>query len=78
MHALGFEVLALVICAPLFDRAQRRIGFKRTVGARVVHSLLFEVGLIVAVVPLAMATYARPTPVGSASPAGWPPSWRAA
>lgn len=85
-HALGFEVLALVICAPLgtwlfgyslaqigvlslmvsliamtwnmvfnalFDRAQRRIGFKRTVGARVVHSLLFEVGLIVAVVPLA-------------------------
>lgn len=53
LHALGFEVLALVICAPLFDRAQRRIGFKRTVGARVVHSLLFEVGLIVAVVPLA-------------------------
>ena len=85
-HALGFEVLALIICAPLgtwlfgyslaqigllslmvsliamtwnmvfnalFDRAQRRIGFKRTVGARVVHSLLFEVGLIVAVVPLA-------------------------
>lgn len=85
-HALGFEALALAICAPLgawllgyslahiglltlmisliamtwnmvfnalFDRAQRRIGFKRTVAARVVHSLLFEIGLILAVVPLA-------------------------
>lgn len=85
-HALGFEVLALAICAPLgawllgyslakiglltlvislmamlwnmvfntlFDRAQRRMGFKRTVTARVVHALLFEVGLILAVVPLA-------------------------
>lgn len=85
-HALGFEVLAIVICAPLgawllgyplahiglltlmislvamlwnmvfntlFDRAQRRIGFERKLLARVVHSLLFEVGLILAVVPLA-------------------------
>ena len=85
-HALGFEVLALVICVPLgtwllgypmaqlglltlsislmamawnmvfnalFDRVQRRFGFKRTLTARVVHSLLFEIGLILAVVPLA-------------------------
>lgn len=85
-HALGFEVLAIAICAPLgawllgyslahiglltlmislmamswnmafnalFDSAQRRLGFKRTVTMRVVHSLLFEVGLILAVVPLA-------------------------
>ena len=85
-HALGFEVLAIAICAPLgawllgyslahmglltlmisliamawnmvfnavFDGAQRRLGFRRTLGARAVHSLLFEVGLILAVVPLA-------------------------
>lgn len=86
LHALGFELLALLICAPLlawvfayplvhvgalslmvslvamlwnmafnalFDRAQRRLGFARTWGARVVHATLFEVGLILAVVPLA-------------------------
>jgi len=85
-HALGFEVLAIAICAPLgawllgyslahmglltlmisliamvwnmvfnalFDRAQRHYGFKRTLGARAVHSVLFEIGLILAVVPLA-------------------------
>jgi uncharacterized membrane protein len=85
-HALGFEVLAIAICAPLgawllghslahmglltvmisliamawnmlfnalFDRAQQRLGFRRTLGARAVHSLLFEIGLILAVVPLA-------------------------
>ncbi len=85
-HALGFEVLAIAICAPLgtwllgyslthmglltlmisllamswnmafnalFDRAQRRMGFKRTLVARAVHSVLFEIGLILAVVPLA-------------------------
>lgn len=85
-HALGFEVLALAICAPLgawllgyslvhmgaltlmisliamswnmafnalFDRAQRRMGFQRTLGARAVHAALFEVGLVLAVVPLA-------------------------
>ena len=85
-HALGFEVLAIAICAPLgawllgyslahmglltlmisliamawnmvfnmaFDGAQRQMGFKRNFSARVVHSVLFEVGLILAVVPLA-------------------------
>ncbi|MDO8372977.1 MAG: multidrug/biocide efflux PACE transporter [Polaromonas sp.] len=85
-HALGFEVLAIALCAPLgawllgyslahmglltlmisliamawnmvfnavFDRAQRRLGFRRTLAARAVHSVLFEVGLILAVVPLA-------------------------
>ena len=85
-HALGFEVLAIAICAPLgawllgyslahiglltlmisllamlwnmvfnalFDSAQRRMGFQRSVLARVVHALLFEIGLILAVVPLA-------------------------
>ena len=85
-HALGFEVLAIAICAPLgawllgyslahiglltlmisllamlwnmvfnalFDSAQRRLGFQRSVWARVVHALLFEIGLILAVVPLA-------------------------
>ena len=86
LHALGFELLALMICAPLlawafdyplaqvgalslvvsliamlwnmvfntlFDGAQRRMGFARNFGARVVHATLFEVGLILAVVPLA-------------------------
>ncbi|MFC5520191.1 multidrug/biocide efflux PACE transporter [Polaromonas jejuensis] len=85
-HALGFEVLAIAICAPLgawllgyslghmglltlmislvamswnmvfnalFDRAQQRMGFQRTLVARAVHSVLFEVGLLLAVVPLA-------------------------
>ncbi len=85
-HSLAFEVLAIVICAPLgawllgyslahigfltlmisllamswnmlfntlFDRAQRRIGFRRTLVARGVHALMFEVGLLLAVVPLA-------------------------
>ena len=85
-HALGFELLAVAICAPLgawllgyslahmgvltimisliamawnmvfnmvFDGVQRRVGFSRTVSVRAVHSVLFEVGLIVAVVPLA-------------------------
>ncbi len=85
-HALGFEVLAIAICAPLgawllgyslahmglltlmvslmamswnmvfnalFDHAQQRMGFQRTLGARAVHAVLFEIGLIIAVVPLA-------------------------
>jgi uncharacterized membrane protein len=85
-HALGFEVLAIAICAPLgawllgyslahmglltlmvslmamswnmvfnalFDQAQQRMGFQRTLGARAVHAVLFEIGLIIAVVPLA-------------------------
>ena len=37
----------------LFDRAQQRIGFKRSLMARGVHALMFEVGLLLAVVPLA-------------------------
>lgn len=86
LHAFGFEVLALLICAPmlawvfgyplaqvgvlsvmvsviamlwnmvfnaLFDAAQRRVGFARTASVRVVHAMLFELGLILAVVPLA-------------------------
>ena len=86
LHALGFEVLALLMCAPLlawvfeyplahvgalslmvslvamlwnmafnalFDVAQKRRGFARTAGVRVVHAVLFELGMIAAVVPLA-------------------------
>lgn len=85
-HALAFEGIALLICAPamawfmdkpllhlgaltlmfstvamlwnmlfnyLFDHAQRRLGFERGLWARVSHALLFEVGLIVVLVPLA-------------------------
>lgn len=37
----------------LFDRAQQRIGFQRTWAARGVHALIFEIGLLLAVVPLA-------------------------
>ena len=37
----------------IFDDAQRRLGFTRNMTARAVHSVLFEIGLILAVVPLA-------------------------
>lgn len=36
-----------------FDRAQRHLGFSRGAKVRVAHALLFELGLIVATVPLA-------------------------
>ena len=85
-HALGFEVVAIAICAPLgawllgyslahigvltlmislvamswnmvfnaiFDCAQRRMGFHRTLWARAIHAVVFEIGLLLAVVPLA-------------------------
>lgn len=85
-HALAFETIAVLICAPamawcmdkpllhlgvlalmfstvamfwnmlfnyLFDRVQSNLGFERGLWARVTHALLFEVGLIVALVPLA-------------------------
>jgi len=85
-HALGFEVLAIAICAPLgawllgyslahmglltlmisliamlwnmvfnalFDRLQLRLGFRRTMAVRAVHAVAFEIGLVLAVVPLA-------------------------
>ena len=85
-HSLGFEVLAIAICAPLgswllgyslahiglltlmislvamswnmifnalFDRAQLRMGFKRNWLARSIHALIFELGLLLVVVPLA-------------------------
>ncbi|WP_415845160.1 multidrug/biocide efflux PACE transporter [Stutzerimonas zhaodongensis] len=37
----------------LFDRAQARIGFERRIGIRMLHAVLFELGLIVLLVPLA-------------------------
>lgn len=37
----------------IFDRAQRRMGFERTMMARGVHALIFEIGLLLVVVPLA-------------------------
>jgi uncharacterized membrane protein len=85
-HALAFELIAVLICAPtmawfmdkpllhlgaltlmfstvamfwnmlfnyLFDRAQSRLGFERGLWVRASHALLFEVGLIVVLVPLA-------------------------
>lgn len=85
-HALAFEVVALLICAPLFswlmgttlaamgaltlavsaiaavwnvvynagfDRVENRMGFKRSFKVRLVHTLGFEGGLILAAVPLA-------------------------
>ncbi|MCP8467325.1 multidrug/biocide efflux PACE transporter [Pseudomonas sp. ZM23] len=36
-----------------FDRAQRRMGFSRTLPVRVLHASLFELGLIFLLVPLA-------------------------
>lgn len=37
----------------LFDRAQQRWAFKRNLAARAVHAVLFEVGLLLVIVPLA-------------------------
>ncbi|MFC5696288.1 multidrug/biocide efflux PACE transporter [Pseudomonas sp. GCM10022186] len=37
----------------LFDRAQQRLGFQRTLPVRIAHALLFELGLILVLVPLA-------------------------
>jgi uncharacterized membrane protein len=37
----------------LFDRAQQRLGFQRTLPVRMAHAVLFELGLIVVLVPLA-------------------------
>lgn len=37
----------------LFDRAQRRLGFSRTLPVRLLHASLFEAGLVVMLVPLA-------------------------
>lgn len=36
----------------MFDRAQRWLGFHRTLAARAAHSVIFEIGLLLAVVPL--------------------------
>lgn len=85
-HALAFEVVALLICAPLFswlmgttlaamgaltlavsaiaavwnvvynagfDRLERRLGFRRSFKVRLLHTLGFEAGLVLAAVPLA-------------------------
>ncbi|MCY1347443.1 Chlorhexidine efflux transporter [compost metagenome] len=85
-HAVLFELIAVIICAPLlawamgkplghmgaltlmfsaiatlwnmifnamFDRAQQRIGFSRTLPVRILHASLFELGLIFMLVPLA-------------------------
>ncbi|BAN49487.1 multidrug/biocide efflux PACE transporter [Metapseudomonas resinovorans] len=37
----------------LFDRAQRRLGFERGLAVRVTHASLFELGLVLVLVPLA-------------------------
>ena len=85
-HAVAFELIALLICGPLFgwlmdtsvaamssltlaisavamlwnvaynalfDRVQRRVGFTRTFAVRVLHAIGFELGLLIASVPLA-------------------------
>ncbi|MFZ4284975.1 multidrug/biocide efflux PACE transporter [Variovorax sp. HJSM1_2] len=58
---MGALTIMISLCAmfwnmvfnALFDRAQTRFGFKRGVTARVIHAVMFELGLIAAVVPLA-------------------------
>ena len=37
----------------LFDRVERRAGLSRTLGIRIAHAALFELGLVVLVVPVA-------------------------
>jgi uncharacterized membrane protein len=54
--AIAISTIAMLwnmIFNAAFDRAQARMQFQRTVTVRVMHSLLFEVGLTIVVVPLA-------------------------
>lgn len=37
----------------LFDQAQRNFGFQRNLLVRAIHSVLFEIGLVLFIVPLA-------------------------
>ena len=37
----------------LFDQAQRNFGFQRSLLVRAVHAVLFEIGLVLIIVPLA-------------------------
>lgn len=85
-HAVLYEAVAIVLCAPvaawamstslqtmgtltlsfsaiamvwnvafnwLFDRAQRRWQFKRTLSVRLLHGLIFECGMFAMCIPLA-------------------------
>lgn len=47
--AMGWNMLFNL----LFDHAQRRMGFDRTALVRAMHAVLFETGLLLAIVPLA-------------------------
>jgi uncharacterized membrane protein len=49
----GIAMLWNVVYNALFDRAQRRMGFDRTVGVRALHAVGFELGLGLASIPLA-------------------------
>jgi uncharacterized membrane protein len=42
-----------MIINALMDAAERRFGFRRTVAVRALHALGFEIGLLLAIVPLA-------------------------
>lgn len=88
MHALAFELIATLICAPLFsglmglplaqmgaltilfalvamawnmafnavfERIERRCGWRRTLAVRAAHAVAFEGGLVVLLVPLGAA-----------------------
>lgn len=53
---LVFSTVAMLwnmIFNSLFDRAQRRLGFVRTLAVRMAHATLFELGLVLMLVPLA-------------------------
>ncbi|HEY4072855.1 MAG TPA: multidrug/biocide efflux PACE transporter [Herbaspirillum sp.] len=54
--AIAISTIAMLwnmIFNAAFDRAQAKMQFQRTVSVRVMHSLLFEAGLTIVVVPLA-------------------------
>jgi uncharacterized membrane protein len=54
--AIAISTIAMLwnmIFNAAFDRAQAKMQFQRTVTVRVMHSLLFEVGLTMVIVPLA-------------------------
>ncbi|SES89891.1 PACE efflux transporter [Thorsellia anophelis] len=85
LHAILFEVIALILCAPalawimnkplvtsasltvmnagcamlmniifniIFDHFEKKIGFTRNVKIRIMHACLFEISLLMLIVPL--------------------------
>ena len=58
MGALTLMISLIAMCWNVvynaaFDRLQRRLGFRKTLSVRAAHAIVFELGLVIAGVPLA-------------------------